>query len=139
MRVKDLIDSYNYKNIQAQLQIDDKDDLAGVIQFSKGIYASYLRDNEMINTIQLFFPGITSYQAKEQIDYTVNILEILKVTFNIFCNYLDEEIDLVMNQLGLFDGSFTAGKTVSLNDYATDIKTNNGLIFITIGRINDIK
>lgn len=137
LKVKDLIDSYNYRNIEAQLQIDDANDLAGVIQFSKEIYASYLRDNEMINTIQLFFPGLTSYKLQEQIDYTIKVLEILKVTLNIFCNYLNDEIDLVMKELGLFNSSFKDGKTVSLNNHAINIKNSNGLIFITIGCISD--
>lgn len=139
MELEKLMQAYKINGVNAELkEMNEKKEKAGVILYENGISASYLLDNEdIIIIMKIFFNELTDDKLtlSNQIDYSVNVINIIKQTINLLANVTNEEINMILETLGLFDGTFKKGKQVRHLEFEYKIEIVSGLICFTIQEI----
>lgn len=137
MRIDHLIQTYNFNEIPAK--INEEKDRAGVINFYKGIVGSYLLDNEsVVISMKIFFNCLTvdEKNLSNQLNYTIKILNVMQKTIMSLDNVSQEECNMILEKLGLFDDTFKDGKQIKHLDYSYRIEVVDGLLCMTIEEMN---
>lgn len=115
MKLEHLLQAYKVNNIETELkEMNNKNEKAGVISFGDGISASYLLDNEnIVIAMKIFFNCLSkkSIKAEAQLSYTIKILTIMQNTIMLLTNISQNECNMILKKLGLFDNSFQKRKT----------------------------
>lgn len=139
MELEKLMQAYKINGVNAELkEMNEKKEKAGVILYENGISASYLLDNEdIIIIMKIFFnkPTNDKLTLSNQINYSVNVINIIKQTINLLANVTNEEINMILETLGLFDSTFKKGKQVRYLEFEYKIEIVSGLICFTIQEI----
>lgn len=116
MKLKHLIQAYNYNNIPAKIkeEIEQDSERAGTIEFYNGIVASYLLDNEdIIVAMKLFMNCLTrdTLTLTGQLSHTIKVLQVMQQTIMLLGNIPQKECNIILEKLGLFDNTFQKRKT----------------------------
>ncbi len=116
MKLKHLIQAYNYNNIPAKIkeEIEQDSERAGTIEFYNGIVASYLLDNEdIIVAMKLFMNCLTrdTLTLTGQLSHTIKVLQVMQQTIMLLGNIPQKECNMILEKLGLFDNTFQKRKT----------------------------
>lgn len=114
MKLEHLIQAYKLNNIEAELKdMSNEDEKAGVINFTNGISASYLLDDEeIVVAMKIFFNCLATDNLKiqNQISHTIKILNVMQNTIMLLCNVSQKECNMILEKLGLFDNTFKKRK-----------------------------
>lgn len=136
MKLEHLIQAYNFNKIPAKIKqkINQDEERAGVIQYSKDTYGSYLVDNdEIVIVLNLFINCIVANNKtmKNQISHTTETLIVIQKTIELLGNTKQSEANKILEQLGLFNGNIKA-KAVRFNNYIYKIDVVGGLLLFSI-------
>lgn len=119
MKLKNLIQAYNYNNIQAEVKekIEDKNERAGVIEFKNNIYASYLLDKEdIVSAFSIFCNCLTDGISIEMLlKNATDIINIMQKTIEILDNITQEEANIILDKLNIFLGKIEKKSFKALN------------------------
>lgn len=114
MRLKHLIQAYNFNKIPATLnkEINQDNEKAGVIKFNENINAAYLLDEEeIVVALNIFCNCITKeLTIDSQISHTLKVIEVLQKTIELIANIPKKEVNMILKKLGLFDNTFQKRK-----------------------------
>ena len=140
MKLEHLIQGYNFNRIPARIQeqMEDKEERTGIITFGSGMTASYLIDDEdIVVAMRLFFNAITTENRTmlNQIRHTTTVLNIIQKTIMLLSNITQEEINIILKQLGLFDNTFRQMKKIKHIDHRYKIEVIDGLLSFCIEEI----
>ena len=111
-----LIQSYNFNKIPARIkeEINTLNERAGVIEFYNGIAASYLLgSNDTVISIKLYINCLTrkALNLSGQLSYITNALLVIQQTIMLLSNISQEECNILLTKLGLFNNTFQKRKT----------------------------
>lgn len=137
MKLEHLIDGYKHNGINVEVIIDNEKEKAGIIKFTDYISATYYEDDEIVKSIQVFANTITSKEITNQLEHTINLLKVLSNTIELLTNVSEEERNMILETLGLFNNTFKDGKQLQHNNYGYKIEIVDGLILFTIGEIDN--
>lgn len=136
MKLEHLIQAYNFNKVQANIkeEVQQEGDRAGVIEFYKGITASYLLDSEDIVTNLIIFCNCLAEQKDlgKQIEHTTKVIKVLQKTIELLANVSQLEANMILEKLGLFDNTFQQGKQIKHLEHSYQIKIINGLLCLSI-------
>lgn len=116
MKLEHLIQSYNFNKISARIkeEINTPNERAGVIEFYNGIAASYLLgSNDTVISIKLYINCLTrkALNLSGQLSYITNALLVIQQTIMLLSNISQEECNILLTKLGLFNNTFQKRKT----------------------------
>lgn len=139
MKLEHLMQAYKINNINAEIKdMSNETERAGVITFANGISASYLLDNEdIVIAIKIFFNCLTldKLTITNQLSHTIKIITIMQQTMMLLSNIPQNECNIILKQLGLFDNTFRSGKQIKHLDHEYKIEVIDGLLCLTINEI----
>ena len=141
MRIDHLIQAYNFNRIPAKIkeEVKKENEHAGVINFYNGITGSYLIDDEeVVIAIKIFFNCLTTDEKNmsNQLNHTIKVLNVMQKTIMSLDNVSQEECNMILEKLGLFDDTFKDGKQIKHLDYSYRIEVVDGLLCMTVDEIN---
>ncbi len=114
MKLEHLIKAYKLNNINVEVKdMNTKEEKAGVINFDKGIAASYLLDDkETVVAMKMFFNCIATNKPKiqNQIEYVIEVINIIQKTIMLLSNIPQKECNMILEKLGLFNNTFQKRK-----------------------------
>lgn len=141
MKLEHLIQAYKVNNIEAELkEMNSKNEKAGVINFANGISASYLLDDEDIAiAMKIFFNCLTrgSMKLDAQLSHVIKVLTITQNTIMLLSNIPQNECNMILDKLGLFDNTFKEGKQIKHLDHTYKIEVVEGLLCLSINEIEE--
>ena len=115
MKLEHLLQAYKLNNIKTELkEMNNENEKAGVISFTKGISASYLLDDEdIVISMKIFFNCITqeTLTITNQVSHVIQVLNIMQNTIMLLANIPQKECNMILEKLGLFDNTFQKRKT----------------------------
>ena len=116
IKLEHLIQSYNFNKIPARIKekINTLNERAGVIEFYNGIAASYLLgSNDTVISIKLYINCLTrkALNLSGQLSYITNALLVIQQTIMLLSNISQEECNILLTKLGLFNNTFQKRKT----------------------------
>lgn len=116
IKLEHLIQSYNFNKIPARIkeEINTLNERAGVIEFYNGIAASYLLgSNDTVISIKLYINCLTrkALNLSGQLSYITNALLVIQQTIMLLPNISQEECNILLTKLGLFNNTFQKRKT----------------------------
>lgn len=116
IKLEHLIQSYNFNKIPARIkeEINTLNERAGVIEFYNGIAASYLLgSNDTVISIKLYINCLTrkALNLSGQLSYITNALLVIQQTIMLLSNISQEECNILLTKLGLFNNTFQKRKT----------------------------
>ena len=136
MKLEHLVQAYKINNVNVELEdMSNENEKAGVIKFCNGIAASYLLDEEQIVVaIKIFCNCITSDKPsiENQINYVLNIINIMQQTMMLLSNIPQKECILILESLGLFNGTFKEEKQIKHLDHIYSIQLIDNLICLSV-------
>lgn len=142
MKLEHLLKAYKLNNINAEMKdVNNEIERAGVITFTNGISASYLLDNEdIVIAMKIFFNCLVpdnkgKLTVINQIEHTKKIITIIQKTMMLLSNIPQNECNIILKQLGLFDNTFRSGKQIKHLDHEYKIEVIDGLLCLTINEI----
>lgn len=146
MKLKHLIEAYNFNNISAILkqELRNKEESAGVIAFEKGINGSYLLNNEGTVSNLIIFANCLALFSKQkskkemlnnQLDHSIKVIKILQKSIELLAHIPRKEANMILEKLGLFDGTFKEGKQIKHIEYSFRAEIKEGLLMFSIGEI----
>ena len=114
MKLEHLIKAYKVNNIDAEIKDMSKEgERAGVINYEKGISASYLLDDKgTIVAMKIFFNCLARGELKIQnhISYVIRIIKVMQNTIMLLSNIPQRECNMILEKLGLFNNTFKERK-----------------------------
>ena len=139
MKLEHLIQAYKVNNINVDIEdMSNKDERAGVMTFEKGITASYLLDNEdIVIAMKMFFNCLSpdNLKLQNQMEYVLRVLNIMNNTIMLLGNIPQKECNMILEKLGLFDGTFRSGKKIKHLEHSYKIEVIDGLLCLSINEI----
>jgi hypothetical protein len=105
MKLEHLIKGYKSKEINAELK--EKNKPVSILKFTDYIYADCYESEDVVTSVQI----ISDTKVKDQIQHCTDIIKVIASTIDLQTNLLEDERNVVINSLGLYDGSFVKGKT----------------------------
>lgn len=139
MKLEHLLKAYKLNNINAEIKdVNNEIERAGVITFANGISASYLLDVEdIVIAMKIFFNCLTldKLTITNQLSHTIKIITIMQQTMMLLSNIPQNECNIILKQLGLFDNTFRSGKQIKHLDHEYKIEVIDGLLCLTINEI----
>lgn len=139
MKLEHLMQAYKINNINAEIKdTSNETESAGVITFANGISASYLLNNEdIVIGMKIFFNCLTldKLTITNQLSHTMKIITIMQQTMMLLSNIPQNECNIILKQLGLFDNTFRSGKQIKHLDHEYKIEVIDGLLCLTINEI----
>ena len=141
MRIDHLIQAYNFNRIPSKIkeEVENENEHAGVINFYNGITGSYLLDDEeVVIAIKIFFNCLTidEKNISNQLNHTIKILNVRQKTIMALDNVSQEECNMILDKLGLFDDTFKDGKQIKHLEHSYRLEVIDGLLCMTIEEIN---
>lgn len=139
MKLEHLLKAYKLNNINAEIKnVNNEIERTKVITFTNGISASYLLDNEdIVIAMKIFFNCLTldKLTITNQLSHTIKIITIMQQTMMLLSNIPQNECNIILKQLGLFDNTFRSGKQIKHLDHEYKIEVIDGLLCLTINEI----
>lgn len=141
MKLEHLLQAYKVNNIEAELKdMSIGKEKAGVINFAKGISASYLLDDEEIVIamkifINCFSRGIT--KADKYIAYILEAINVMQRTMILLGNITQHEANMILEKLGTFDNTFKEGKQIKHLSHIYKLEVIEGLLCLSIEEIEE--
>lgn len=139
MKLEHLLQAYKVNNIEAELkEMNTENEKAGVINFAKGISASYLLDDEeIVIAMKVFFNCLSTDELTitSQLNHTIKILNIMQNTIMLLSNIPQKECNMILEKLGLFDNTFKNGKQIKHLEHTYSIEVVDGLLCLSINEI----
>ena len=138
MNLKHLLESYKYNMINVELQeINRKSNESfGVLKFNDDISSVFYLEpkEEYVKSIQIISAATPSKDLtlSNQLKHTEKLLEIIIKTIQILTYLNEQEIKIILNSLGLFDGSFIEKKQLKHDKYYFKIAVIDNLLMLTI-------
>ena len=135
MKLEHLIQAYKVNDIEAEVKAED---IAGTINFAKGISASYLLDDEEIVIAMKMFINCFLKEIKQANVYVSYVLEVIKViqqTIMLLGNVTQHEANMILEKLGLFDSTFKEGKQIKHLSHMYKLEVIEGLLCLSIEEI----
>lgn len=138
MNLKYLLESYKYNMINVELQeINRKpNESFGVLKFNDDISSVFYLEpkEEYVKSIQIISAATPSKDLtlSNQLKHTEKLLEIIIKTIQILTYLNDQEIKIILNSLGLFDGSFIEKKQLKHDKYCFKTAVIDNLLMLTI-------
>ena len=141
MKLGHLIQAYKVNNIEAELkEMNSKNEKAGVINFANGISASYLLDDEdIVISMKIFFNCLAreSMKLDAQLSHVIKVLTIMQNTIMLLSNIPQNECNMILDKLRLFDNTFKEGKQIKHLDHTYKIEVVEGLLCLSINEIEE--
>lgn len=141
MKLEHLIQAYKVNNIEAELkEMNSKNEKAGVINFANGISASYLLDDEdIVISMKIFFNCLAreSMKLDAQLSHVIKVLTIMQNTIMLLSNIPQNECNMILDKLRLFDNTFKEGKQIKHLDHTYKIEVVEGLLCLSINEIEE--
>lgn len=141
MKLEHLLQAYKVNNIEAELKdMSIGKERAGVINFAKGISASYLLDDEEIVIAMKIFINCFSRGITKADEYTAYILEAINVmqrTMMLLGNITQHEANMILEKLGAFDNRFKEGKQIKHLSHTYRLEVVEGLLCLSINEIEE--
>lgn len=145
MKLEHLIQAYKINGIEAELKEENEatdvygnKERAGVISFGNGITASYLLDDEeIVVAMKIFFNCLArnSFKIDTQISHTIKVMAVMQNTIMLLSNIPQKECNMILESLGLFDGTFTQGKQIKHLEHEYRIEIIGGLLCLSVNEI----
>lgn len=136
MKLEHLIQAYKVNNIDVEVKdMSNEEEIAGTITFAKGISASYLLDDEdIVVRMKIFFNCLArgSMKLESQLSHAIKVLNIMQNTIMLLGNIPQNECNMILEKLGLFDNTFTEGKQIRHLDHTYQIEVIEGLLCLSI-------
>ena len=143
MKLEHLVQAYKINNIEAELkEMNSKNEKAGVINFANGISASYLLDDEdIVIAMKIFFNCLArgSMKLDAQLSHVIKVIQVMQNTIMLLSNIPQNECNMILDKLGLFDNTFKEGKQIKHLDHAYKIEVVEGLLCLSINEIELMK
>ncbi len=143
MKLEHLIQAYKVNNIEAELkEMNSKNERAGVINFANGISASYLLDDEdIVIAMKIFFNCLAreSMKLDAQLSHVIKVIQVMQNTIMLLSNIPQNECNMILDKLGLFDNTFKEGKQIKHLDHTYKIEVVEGLLCLSINEIELMK
>ena len=143
MKLEHLIQAYKTNNVEAELkEINTNNERAGTIIFDNGISASYLLDNEeIVVAMKMFFNCLAKkgFKVTSQINHAIKVIDMMQKTIMLLSNITQKEANMMLESLGLFDGTFTEEKQIKHLEHVYKIEVISGLLCLTINEIELLK
>ena len=143
MKLEHLMQAYKVNNINAELKEMNVDkEKAGAITYANGISASYLLDNEeIIVDMKMFFNCLTTDELKiqNQLSHIIQVLNIMQQTIMLLSNIPQNECNMILKKIGLFDNTFRDEKKIKHLNHEYKIEVIDGLLCLTITEIEILK
>lgn len=141
MKLEHLIQAYNFNKIPAKIkeEIEQDNERAGTIEFYNGIVASYLLDNEnIVIAMKLFMNCLTrdTLTLTGQLNHTIKVLQVMQQTIMLLGNVPQIECNIILENLGLFDNTFSKGKQIKHLEHTYKIEVIDGLLCLSIEEVN---
>lgn len=140
MKLEHLIQAYKVNNIEAEVkEMNSNEERAGVINFTNGISASYLLDDEdIVVAMKIFFNCLTrdTLNMTNQLSYTIKILSIMQNTIMLLSNITQKECNMILDKLGIFNNTFKEGKKIKHLEHNYQIEVIDGLLCLSINEID---
>lgn len=141
MKLEHLIQAYNFNKIPAKTkeEIEQDNERAGTIEFYNGIVASYLLDNEnIVIAMKLFMNCLTrdTLTLTGQLNHTIKVLQVMQQTIMLLGNVPQIECNIILENLGLFDNTFSKGKQIKHLEHTYKIEVIDGLLCLSIEEVN---
>ena len=139
MKLEHLLQAYKVNNIEAELkEMNNEIERAGVINFTNGISASYLLDEEdIVIAMKMFFNCLAreSMKLDTQLSHVIKVLTIMQNTIMLLSNIPQKECNMILDKLGLFDNTFKEGKQIKHLNHTYKIEVVEGLLCLSINEI----
>ena len=139
MKLEHLLQAYKVNNIEAELkEMNNEIERAGVINFTNGISASYLLDEEdIVIAMKMFFNCLAreSMKLDTQLSHVIKVLTIMQNTIMLLSNIPQKECNMILDKLGLFDNTFKEGKQIKHLNHTYKIEIIEGLLCLSINEI----
>ena len=122
--------------------MNSKNEKAGVINFANGISASYLLDDEdIVIAMKIFFNCLArgSMKLDAQLSHVIKVIQVMQNTIMLLSNIPQNECNMILDKLGLFDNTFKEGKQIKHLDHAYKIEVVEGLLCLSINEIELMK
>lgn len=135
MKLEHLIQAYKVNNIEAEVKAED---IAGTINFDKGISASYLLDDEEIVIAMKVFINCFSREitkADVYISYVLKAIKVMQQTIMLLGNVTQHEANMILEKLGLFNNTFKEGKQIKHLSHMYKLEVIEGLLCLSINEI----
>ena len=143
MKLEHLLKAYKQNGLNVKLKnMSDETECAGVITFDNGISAAYLLDKEeIVISMKLFCNCLTrnGLTMSNQLSHTIKILNIIKISISLLCNISEKECNMILESLGMFDGTLSAGKQIRHLEHSYKLEVIDGLLSLSIAEIPPIK
>lgn len=137
MKLEHLLECYRYKGIHYQ-NIDKESYVASdhktlIIHFNKHVKAVCCSDSEIVHNIRVvadWNKDISNYTR-----HTLNVLHVIQASIDCLSNISQNEINIILRSLGLYDGSFVKGKEIKNDENLYKIEVINGVLMFTIAKL----
>ena len=141
MKLEHLIQAYKVNNIEAEVKdMSIGKERAGVINFTKGISASYLLDDEeIVIAMKIFFNCLNreGMTVTNQVNHVINIIKIAQQTIMLLGNVTQHEANTILEKLGTFDNTFKEGKKIKHLSHMYNLEVIDGLLCLSIEEIEE--
>lgn len=139
MKLEHLLQAYKVNNIEAEVKdMSIGKERAGVINFTKGISASYLLDDEeIVVAMKMFFNCLNrvGMTVTNQINHVINVITIMQRTMMLLGNITQHEANMILEKLGIFDETFKEGKQIKHLSHIYKLEVVEGILCLSISEI----
>ena len=138
MKLEHLIQAYKKNNIEAEAKdMSDEFERAGEIDFKDGISAAYLLDDEeIVVSMKLFCNCLGGTELGTQLNHVIDVIKVMQNTIMLLGNIPQEECNMILEKLGLFDKTFLLGKQIKHLDHTYRLEIIEGLLCLSINEID---
>lgn len=126
MKLDHLIKGYSSRGIDVELKEENKP--VSILKFTDNIFANCYETENVITSIQI----IADTKVKEQLKHCTDIIKILSVTIDLQTNLFEDERNIVIKSLGLYDGTFVEGKNYITETYVFKTYIMSGVLIMLI-------
>ena len=133
MKLEHLIQGYNFNRIPAKIK-EKTSETSGVITYSEGINAAYLIDpEEIVVDLELFINCLSKeLELDKQIKHTIEVIKILQQSIMLLSNITQEEANIILDKLGLYNGNFKDKKQIQLFEFEYQVEVVDSILHFSI-------
>lgn len=139
MKLEHLLKAYKQNGLNIELKDMSIDtEHARVISFADGISAAYLLDEEdIVIAMKIFCNCLTKNKLtlSNQFNHIANILNIIQKNIMLLGGITQEESNMILQSLGLFDNTLKNGKQIRHLEHSYKIEIIDGILCLNIAEI----
>lgn len=137
MKLEHLLECYRYRGIYYQSIDEDSyitsNDKIITIHFDKHMKLICCSNSEIVYNIRIvadWNKDISNYTM-----HTLYVLHIIQASIDCLSNISQNEINIILCGLGLYDGSFVKGKKIKNNENLYKVEVIDGVLMFTIAKL----